>query len=242
MEPGLLLSAARWSGSWDRSGLLDLGDGTWAADTDLGYRVRLSQGFFVNYSAGFGLCENAALKAGAAFLDAVPGSAPSYLVAHTEADNPSLIQTHFIEDLVHPADIEFGEISFPAARYCYAHWLVARGEEGVGSPEGLDMIGFSFRLSGTFARNGITKDFSVDTFWPSAKLDEIDTIVDERIRIQLQQNQVVAYAFVNVTRPLARLFDGIDFESASKDQITGKIVDQLTALSVWTIDVWAPGL
>lgn len=227
-EPGLWLSAARWSGSWDFHGIEYEIDGTWSTQNDLGYRVHLEQGLFVNYSAGFGQC------------DSVSGSAQA-LVMHAETDNPTLLETHFIEDLTHPMDIEFGELSFPAARYCWAHWLVARGEAGIAPKDGIDMAGSSIKLKGTSSRNEKTFSFSVDTFWPASKLDEIDLIVNQDDLMQLKENPSPAYMMIQIQRPLSRLFDGIDFETATPEQIQGMVLDHLSGLSVWNADVWVPG-
>lgn len=241
-EAGLWLSAARWSGSWNRNGIESESDGTWSTQNDLGYRVHLDQGLLVNYSAGFGLCEGSSASVQIPGQGARKAYADPYsqaLFSHADSANPSLLETHFIEDLAHPEDIEFGELSFPAARYCWTHWLVARGEEGIAPVEGIDMSGSSIKLWGTFSRNGQSEAFTIDSFWPSSKLDEIDSIVDEAQRIALQQN--IAYAIVNIKRPLSHLFDGIDFESASQDQIAGQVLDNLTLLSEWSFTPWVPG-
>src|SRR5688572_3930847 len=57
-ERGELLWAATWSLTWDQSGVVSGRDGCFSVETDLGYRVTVDSGWFIDHSVTFGPCDS----------------------------------------------------------------------------------------------------------------------------------------------------------------------------------------
>jgi hypothetical protein len=237
-EPrGVTLTAATWTRSWDKTGVTPHPEGGFSVDTDLGYRVHVTEGWLTHHSVSFSPCE----PAGGAAEDAHWWSSPIKSArAHAEDKNPSTIEALLVEDLTSLDDAELGAVSFPPALYCRAHWLVARSTGEQISPEGVDMGGSSVRLSGTWSRGGVTEAFSVDTWWPHALLLDIEAIASPEDLAEARDDGASRFAFVTLRRPLGRAFDGVDFETSTEDQIAGWLLDNLVAGAHLSVDLWSP--
>ena len=214
---GVVLSAAIWTLAWDRTGAAEV-DGALEIDTDLGYRVRLDQARIVSHSVSLGQCDP-------------PGSAPAESAlwslpvrsahAHTEGADPSEIEASLIEDLLAGPSTDVAS-SFPPARYCRLHWLLARPMTATQGPADVPMEGRSVLLGGTFEKGGSTGSFDVDTWWPHGSLTDLWAALPIEEYEAARQDGRARHVFVTVTRRLGGLFDGIDFEQAGEDEIAGK--------------------
>jgi hypothetical protein len=237
-EPaGVLLAASRWTLAWDQSGVVALQDGGFELETDLGYRVRVTSGRILIHNLSFGLCDPGAASAGSegAFWSLPVRSAH----AHDQSD-PSTLEASLIEDLLDPHETELAG-SFPPARYCRAHWLLARPTSPTTGPADIAMANRSLVLTGTFERDGEAHDLAVDTWWPQGRLVDLEAAIAPEALAAARKDGRARHAFVTVTRHLGRLFDGIDFEATTDDQVAGLVIDNLVAGSEIHAELWSAG-
>lgn len=234
---GVTLTAATWKRVWDRTGVTPDPDGGFSVDTDLGYRVHVTEGWLAHHSVSLSPCDAAKSNAEEARFW---GFSIKSAFAHEENQDPSSIEAMVVEDLTRLDDAELGASSFPPALYCRAHWLVARSTGEQTAPEGVDMGGSSLRLSGAWSRGGVTEAFAIDTWWPQAILLDIEDAASPEALREAQGDRAIRFAFVTLRRPLGRAFDGVDFETATEDQIAGWLLDNLVAGAEVSVELWSP--
>ncbi len=160
--------------------------------------------------------------------------------AHTADTDPSMIETSLIEDLTAPRESE-ASTSFAASRYCRAHWLLARPMSPTSGPDDVSMDHRSLYVTGTYERDGKMEPFAIDTWWPEGNLQDLSDILGEQAYSAAREGGEARHAFVTVRRSLGTLFDGIDFEVASKDQLAGLAVDNLAGSVQFEVALWTPG-
>jgi hypothetical protein len=225
---GATITTASWHLAWDTSGVASDG-ATWTVQNDLGYVVALDAGFLVDDAVTLGACDPTSTTALDRFV-AIPSAR-----AHDVTDPSSIALLH-VEDLVHPSEPRDRWSSFPAARYCRALWLVARTTQPLDEPRGVDVVGKSLVANGTWARGDATGSFAVSTWWPHGKLVDLDAAVADRASLAAADaDGRPRAATITVRRRLASLFDGIDFSTASADEIAGGMLDDLVGTA--TIEV-----
>jgi hypothetical protein len=234
---GALLWAATWSLTWDRSRTVPSEEGGFSVETDLGYAVRVHAGFLVAHSVSFGPCAAPAGEEAAArgLFELGIRSAR----AHEGAD-PSAIEAMFAEDLTSPDDAGPWPTTFPAARYCYAHWLAAKPIGEVDVKEGVDLENRSMLIAGTWERDGVSKGFEVDTWWPQARLDALTDILGAEALAAARADGKAWAARVTVERDLGGLFDGIDFETASDAELAGQVLSNLAEQAETRVELFRP--
>ncbi|MFT3763951.1 MAG: hypothetical protein QM820_00260 [Minicystis sp.] len=225
--PGAVIGAAVWRLAWDRSRVVaDPRGPGWSVETDLGYRVRVVSGWMIDHSVSLGPCALPQPDGGASWLPIRFGIRSAH--AHEDAD-ASAIESMHAEDLVHLADAGPWPSAFPAARYCRAHWLVARATAKTDAPAGLDFAQTSVRVAGTWERDGETGAVSVDTWWPQGNVQDLADVTDPATLAEASADGEMRWAYIDVTRKLGVLFDGIDFATDSEDQVAGKLIDNLVS-------------
>jgi len=247
---GVVIAAAIWTLAWDTEGVTFPEAGGLELETDLGYRVSVQSGRISSHSVSFGACDASAGGAGGAGASRARSISSSALArwglpvrsahAHTEGVDPSMIETSLVEDLTAPREVE-SDHSFTASRYCRAHWLLARPMTPTAGPDDVAMEGRSMMVTGTFERDGEAHDFVIDTWWPHGRLVDLQDAVAADAHDAARNDGGARHAFVRVTRQLGQLFDGIDFETASDDQIAGLAIDNLVDGTDIHVDLWAPG-
>lgn len=241
--PGVTLTAATWTRAWDLSAVTPEPDGGFSVDTNLGYRVRVTEGWLVHHSISLTPCDPPENGAEEANLGDFPFAiAIKSAFAHDEAKDPSAIEALRIEDLTNLDDAELGASSFPPAVYCRAHWLVARPTGEQIEPESVSMGGSSVRLAGSWSRGGDSGAFSIDTWWPQAILIDIEDAAIPDDLEQAKRDGASRFAFITIRRPLGRAFDGIDFGSSdvTEDQIAGFFLDNVVAGADLSVELWSP--
>lgn len=230
---GALISAAIWTLAWDTEGVVFPEGGGAEWETDLGYRVRLDQGRILSHSVAFGPCD-------AASSDLHFGLSVRAARAHAEGTDPSTIEASWIEDLTAPATATV-DTSFAAARYCRSHYLLARPMTATKGPADVPMEQRSLFVTGTFERGGVKGEIAIDTWWPQGKLVDLDLAMEAGAFDAARASGEAHHAFVTVTRHLGHLFDGVDFEVASEDQVAGLAIDNLVRGVDFEVVLWAPG-
>lgn len=236
---GVVLTAAVWTLAWDTEGVTFSEEGGLDVETNLGYRVHVASAWILSHSVSFGRCDGAA-GGGAgqqAWWSRLPVRAAH---AHTEDTDPSTIESSWIEDVTRAREVELST-AFPAARYCRAHWLLARPTDPATGAEGVSMENRSIVVTGTFERGGERVDFGIDTWWPHGSLLDLPDIIGSPEYEVARRDGGARHAFVRVIRHLGTMFDGVDFEVASQDQIDGTVIDNLVDGTDMEIELWAPG-
>jgi hypothetical protein len=109
---GVTLTAATWKRVWDRTGVTPDPDGGFSVDTDLGYRVHVTEGWLSHHSVSLSPCETAGDTAEEARSWSLPIKSA---FAHEENQDPSTIEALVVEDLTRLDDAELGASSFPPA-------------------------------------------------------------------------------------------------------------------------------
>ena len=238
--PGVTLTAATWTRSFDLTGVTPEPDGGFSVETNLGYRVHVHEGWLAHHSVSLSPCdpaENDNAEETRSF-----GLPIKSAFAHAETQDPSTIETLLVEDLTNLDDAELGASSFPPALYCRAHWLVARATGEQIEPEGVDMGLSTVRLAASWSRGETSGEFAIDTWWPQAILINIEDAASPEDLAQARDDGASRFALISIRRPLGRAFDGIDFDSdaVTEDQIAGWLLDNLVAGADLSIELWSP--
>lgn len=239
---GIQLAAAVWTLEWDTRGLTSLDSGGFETTTDLGYRVIVQEAWLLSHSVSFGSCDTLSQFAGAKPDNGLNWS--HFLPiksawAHTEDTDPSTLETSYLEDLTKPASLEFST-AFTPARYCRAHWLVARATNPTQGAAGPDMTQKSLFIKGFYEHGAQRGSFLVDTWWPHGLLADLSDLTQSAEYENARRDGEPRHAFVTVTRSAATLFDGIDFETASNDELTGLALNNLMDHTTVEVTLWNP--
>jgi hypothetical protein len=230
-------TGVRYTLAWDTTGVELLGPGL-RFTTDLGYDVHLEYGLLVTAHAALVPCEDVAARRAAA------GAVGVAHAGHGVFDDPSAVIRARSEALHAPETVILGEVSYEATAHCRAHMLAApdlngdgvglglggaaEGDTGAADTGGGGLGGASLRLRGS-ARSpegellalDHTGDSAFGELWTLAHLDGADSLPDEPGQLELR-----------LTRPLARLLDGIDLATASPAAISaGVLRNALTSQS-----------
>lgn len=150
-------------------------------------------------------------------------SIPSAYAGHGGPADPSAISVPHIESLRSPETLDLGEVSFPAAAYCKVHYLIARADGRARElPRDVDLLGTSLHLAGSVKPPGGAGEapLAVHTSLANGALRDIP--VETR-----GDPATAARASITVRRELDRIFDGIDFSTASAPSVERRILTNL---------------
>lgn len=223
-EPGATLRAAVWSLRWDLSRVTRLRGGGLLITNDLGFTVHVEEGWVTNHLVSFGPCEVKSGESDQTSLFHVRSAR-----AHSDND-ASAIELMHADSLASPEGSALYPSAFPRTRYCRAFWLAARATKPSDAPDGVDLSQTSLRVQGTWRRKGMGNAegaIDVDTWWPGSALVDLDDAMSRAARQLAAQEDSVWVAHVTVTRRLGELFDGIDFEADSDEEIQGRLIENL---------------
>ena len=192
------LTSVEWVLTWDESPLEPDETEGWATTNDLGYRIEVVQGWSISYLLSLVPCETEAITDTGmlAWLSWIVG-APA-IADHAPFSDPSLLELSAIEDIDRPRSLKLGPLAFPEQTYCSVYWLVARGDRDT------EAEGTSLKLSGVWSRGEQSGVLEIDTDFSLALIADIPPVASHKTHAQ-----------VTLTRPLARLFDGIDFAESN---------------------------
>ncbi|MBK8257515.1 MAG: hypothetical protein IPK82_33205 [Polyangiaceae bacterium] len=239
---GIQISAAVWTLEWDTHSVTPLGGGGFEVTTDLGYRVSVEEAWLLSHSVSFGSCDTLSQFAG----NKPPEKHPWYdflpihtAWAHTEDTDPSTLETSYVEDLTKPSNLEFST-AFTPARYCRAHWLLARATNPTQGAIGPDMAQRSLYIKGFYEKEGKRSSFLIDTWWPHGLLVDLSDLTQSTEYENARRDGEPRHAFVTVTRSAATLFNGIDFETATNDELTGLTLNNLVDHTMVDVTLWNP--
>ncbi|TNE91875.1 MAG: hypothetical protein EP330_04015 [Deltaproteobacteria bacterium] len=186
-------SAARYTLAFDTT-RLEATDAGWAVDTDLGYRVEITEGSLTTWAVALVACEDVVARS---WLDVL---LPTAHAGHGTAADPSTWSSPLTEDLVNPEPRAYGDLVFDEALYCRLHYLAWRADEETAGAAAAD-LGLSLRLVGTVTHpDGHAEPLDVSTTYGHGALLDLPGDL-------YQQGTLEAV----VRRPLSSAFDGVDF-------------------------------
>jgi len=209
------LTSARYETTWVLDGVTLRQGGGWTVTADTGTVVTVDTGYLVNYQASLVPCVDLRPS-----LDEQIGSTSQY--AHGDVPDPSATPTPLLEKLANPGATELADITMVADRYCGAHYLIARGNlDTVPLPADVLMIGRTLYLSGSYQQPGEehATPFVVDTDLAHARLDTLDAL-----DVMGEGN----HAEVVIRRDLARMFDGVEFDTGGEQERALQILANIT--------------
>jgi len=212
---------------WNHEGITPLATG-WRVTNDQRYVIDVHRGYMVTYGASLVPCPEPTDDGLGGLIRTVLGIGTAYAGHSSEAD-PSAINDSRVESVSDPVSWTIGQIAVPAARYCEAHYLVARADEETRDmPDSIDLARKSLYLTGTYRAPDETevKSFEVETSLANGVIHPL-VHAGETTGIDLGQADVQ----IVIERPLAGLFAGVAFDTMSTSAVERQI---LTALMTHT--------
>ena len=199
LSAGVPLTSVEYRLAWRLDGAqLDSVAGV-AVDTNTGYYVEVDSAYLVAYRASLAQC------------DAV--TAPVYW--HGEDIDPSSAG-NLVESFGMPGSRAF-DAEFPEAVYCRAHYLVARADGDTSSlPDDTGMQDVSIAVDGRFRAPGSDElvPFSLRSSEATGVLVDFEQSLGE-----VSTSELPAHAIVTVERSLGTLFDDVDFQAGSSEDM-----------------------
>jgi len=214
--------------TWDQTDvtLLDAG---WAITNDLGYSVEVHDGYLVTYGASLVPCPTATHEHDdlGALLWSLIGIGAAH-AGHDSDVDPSAISTSRVESVATPKAWTIGRVAVPPAVYCEAHYLVARADDAtLDMPQTVDLDRASLYLSGVYTPpgGGEARPFEVKTALANGVIAALDVEPGGAGGVNLGETGLT----VVIERPLAGLFDGVDFDNMSSAALEQQLLTALIA-------------
>jgi hypothetical protein len=194
--------------AWDTSGVRRDGK-VWVFQTNLGYTVKLEQGFINAYGVQLMACPHSHswLESLLAGLEQASGVA---LAGHSQGQDPAALQENTIQNLLEPQSVRFKAVTVHEPNYCKGYFVATRATPNSKNLNAV-MAGKSIFLQGTYSKNGITKPFNISSqnaFGDTHKL--FNSSVEVHVGIS---SEPIRITFI---QRLKGLFDNLEFESDSE--------------------------
>ena len=240
-RPGRVVYGLSWR--WGRA---LPGSGGWTTESDRGYQVTLEQGYLVSHGAALVACAAEQLGPWDRLLDRrLLGSLPmprAVHAGHTGIDRePSQLDHPTVEDLVRAENLELGTIDVrsPAPAYCQGHYAIGlAAADAARMPLPAALAGGSLFVSGAYRQGlGASRPFEIQSelAWgavgpllapedaAAASPSEAGSKGPVAQRAELDGGDLR----LDIERELGSLFDGLDFEHASSDQMAKALLQNL---------------
>ena len=193
-------------------------------ENDLGYSIQIVKGAVSNYSIQLVPCEQESL------VQSIGNwlISPAFAGHSSIEDDPSLLNSHYVESLPSEVSVDAGSVQVDSGRYCHAHYLVAKApNDALGLPADWNMIDKSvyFELNYRAPESDEWVAMTVETKLAFGELLEIEPI-----------DMATQGAHIVVTRSLFSLFDGIDFEQQSSIEIPWRVLENLVTKAVVSVN------
>ena len=211
------LTALAWTLDWDTEQIDFDAEGQWSTTTDLDYTVTISSGFIVTAAIALVPCERKADTGALAWLPSLFGA--QAIAEHAPFNDPTLRVLGAVESLTPPFSADLASARLPGNAYCSVYWLLAHGE-----PES-DNANTSLRLIGAWQRGNATGTIDIDSDFARALIADLDPVPIE-----------TTHARLSLTRPMASIFDGIDFAADNNHAIAWKVLVSLTDESTFRLE------
>ncbi|MCB9594428.1 MAG: hypothetical protein H6719_16975 [Sandaracinaceae bacterium] len=219
--PGLWASSVTYALHFDRAGVSDLPDGGFSTTTAEGLEVRLHRGYLLQSSLTLVDCLGVGGDAWDDYMASLL-TVPLARAGHTGSADPSeLIRPRFLDLATADGDLEFGTVTMPEARYCRVHHLVAGSYDEAAIegplPEGVDPILTTLVLEGEWrSAGGDWAAFDARSTLSSGALHDLPDVLEGGLD--------GSHATVTVSRDLARMFDGVDFDAEPERTVLRNLV------------------
>lgn len=208
---GLRIEGVDYRLDW-RVGDAILTEDGWSTTTDLGYEVHVSSGYSTAYSLALKPCDDDDLPDVLGMLGSlVVGTA---WANHPVDDDPSALVTSLPEDLRAPAAVLAPGARFETTDYCGVHYAIGRADPDTWLPDDSLADGTSLRVLGTWERDGVAGTIDWDSAWAHG------------VVLPLPHGETDV-AEIGIVRDLERLFDGLDFETATDEQAHWQVLSNL---------------
>jgi hypothetical protein len=211
------LTALSWTLDWDTDGIDLASDGSWSTSSDLDYTVTISHAFIVTAAISLVPCTLESDTGIFAWMSLFLGQ-PAF-ANHAPFDDGSLHELSAKEWLTPSKSVSITSTSFPLTQYCSAYWLLARG-----GPES-EVEHTSIELRGTWRHGDDAGSFDITSDFARASIADLSPIP-----VGTRQGHVT------LTRPMARLFDGIDFAEANDYAIAWSVVHTMTDQATFVLN------
>jgi hypothetical protein len=197
---------------WDAGGVETGPDGSWSVTTDLGYEVTVTDGTLTTFSASAVACPHLH-----GVLDRLFGfmSLPAAWAGHPDDEDPALVAGPSIESLIDLAATELGTATVHEPSYCegFTNW----GSND--SDPTLTLTGSWVATDGTAG----TLEISTTVDWGTKS---VVVGADGSTASAAADGDGVTIAIV---RPIARIFDGVEFVSADDEELARAVLRSLAA-------------
>lgn len=207
---------------WDWGDAVPTDEG-WQVITNYVYTVNVTKGYVVSYSTQLNFCEHSH-----GVFDWL-GHALGASVVHAGHDynqdaDPASVVVSMVESLADPTNGTMGTVTVQEPTYCQGHYLMARGSsDSVNMPDDVDMYGLTLYVEGTFTTPDDLRPmkFIGETNLANGKIRDLfaPDDVEKPIHVGISDEPVR----IGIVRSLDTMFDGIEFETASHEDI-GKAV------------------
>jgi hypothetical protein len=200
--PGTPL-AITYLAAWDADGARTNDDGTWSTTTDLGFDVRVLDGQLTTYATTLVPCDAGTVSARVERVRAILGP-PIAHAGHLDHPDASMIEPNAMETIAPGETTTLGTSDLAtSASYCRVHQLVG-GRVDTSGETPVRLPSLSIALDVTDAAGAPVRTVDLSTTIATGTLADLPARPDGAMALE-----------VTWTRPLARLFDGIDFSDAS---------------------------
>jgi hypothetical protein len=181
--------------AWDTSGVQN---SVWK--TNLGYTVRLEQGFLVSYGVQLMACPHS--HSWLETLLSGLGNSQTALAGHPSAQDPAAQEIKQLESLTVPKSSSFAPSMVHEPNYCQGFYVVSKTVKQLDSK--------SLFLRGTYEKNGKTKAFTIESDTAFGDLHPL-------VQAQKTVHVTIGAAPIRITflRRLSGLFDNLEFESGT---------------------------
>lgn len=206
------ISGARYTLAFDTS-RLDRARDSWSVETDLGYRVTVTSGSLTTYGVSLVACSDVVASS---WLDVFVASAHA---GHGSIADPSTWSDPLTEDLLVAEPVVFGEILFQTEAYCRLHYLVYAATEDTEGASSADLER-SMRIEGTVTNpDGHTRELLLDSGLGHGSLMDLPVLGGD--------GEVLDAV---LRRDLGGVFDGIDFDQTSDEDVAWTVLGRLAAV------------
>jgi len=224
-ETGLLdalsttATQARYTLAWDTEGV-EVADGSWSVETDLGYQVTLSRGYLSTYSLYLIPCPEADHARRWSLIRAAHAG-------HSLTEDDSMLLSPQLEDIAAMDASEHDSVLFDETEYCEVSYVTARADDrSEGMPDDLDLRNVTLYLEGQLSAPGEAPaafQWSTALFYGRS----------EHIVLAGDGDR----AHVRVERQLSTMFDGVDFADVSEARAMDLVLQNLINHTTFTTDL-----
>ncbi len=216
----------RYRLTWRTEGAERTAEG-WVVESDLGYRVTLSEGWLVTHSVQLVPCQTAMRQERSWLRFLGIGTA---WAGHGGDLDPAAVDDPYVESLLDADEpLLFGFREMPGTSYCRVHYLAGHAMDRTvrNLPEAPDLLGTSLWLRGAWSRGGRSGAVEVTTGLAYGGFRDLAEAPAE------PPFELTSGAEVVVERDLAGLFDGVALDAVEPEALGRAVLRNLVVGAVF---------